>query len=75
MLNIHQDKPMTLEEEEWVRNIFIQRFERDINAQLQPVAYPDYKDYLVRFVNSMEPGDLEARRFCTVTWCFVHPRL
>eukprot|EP00435_Cladocopium_sp_Y103_P047251 s841_g13.t2 len=55
-----KEKPMTLEEEEWVRNIFIQRFQQDINANLQPVAYADYRDYLVKFVNSMDPGDLEA---------------
>ena len=51
---------MTLEEEDRVKKIFIQRFEREVNAKLQPVAYPQYKAYLMRFVNSMDPGDLEA---------------
>lgn len=56
----HQEKPMTLEEENRVKNIFIQRFQREVKADLQPVAYPEYKAYLMRFVNSMDPGDLEA---------------
>jgi hypothetical protein len=51
---------MTLEEEDRVKNIFIQRFQREAKADLQPVAYPEYKAYLMRFVNSMDPGDLEA---------------
>ena len=51
---------MTLEDEDRVKKIFIQRFQREIDSQLRPVAYPQYKDYLMRFVNSMDPGDLEV---------------
>lgn len=60
LLLAHQEKPMTLEEENRVKNIFIQRFQREVKADLQPVAYPEYKAYLMRFVNSMDPRDLEA---------------
>ena len=51
---------MTLKDEDRVQNIFIQRFRREIDAELRPVAYAHYKDYLMRSVNSMDPGDLEA---------------
>ena len=35
----HQERAMTLEEEEQIKNIFVQRFGRDINADLRPIAY------------------------------------
>ena len=64
----HQEKPMTLEDEDRVQNIFIQRFRREIDAELRPVAYAHYKDYLMRSVNSMDPGDLEA--WAQPIWCW-----
>lgn len=56
----HQERAMTLEEEEQIKNIFVQRFGRDINADLRPIAYAEYKDYILWFVNSMDPGDMQA---------------
>ena len=51
---------MTLEEEEQIKNIFVQRFGRDISADLRPIAYAEYKDCILWFVDSMDPGDMQA---------------
>lgn len=51
---------MTKEEEDQVRQIFVQRFGRDINSSFRPVPYAQYKEYLIWSVNSMDPGDLKA---------------
>ena len=59
-LHFSQEKKMTKEEEDQVRQIFVQRFGRDINSSFRPVPYAQYKEYLIWSVNSMDPGDLKA---------------
>mmetsp|Transcript_23423 Transcript_23423/g.50972 ORF Transcript_23423/g.50972 Transcript_23423/m.50972 type:complete len:176 (+) Transcript_23423:65-592(+) len=58
---VHSEKKMTKEEDDQVRQIFVQRFGRDINSSFRPVPYAQYKEYLMWSVNSMDPGDLKAQ--------------
>ena len=51
---------MTLEQEDQIKNIFVQRFGRDISPDMRPIGYAEYKDYILWFVNSMDPGDMQA---------------
>eukprot|EP00435_Cladocopium_sp_Y103_P049502 s1614_g14.t4 len=56
-----KEKKMTKVEEEQIRQIFVQRFGRDINSSFWPVPYAQYKEYIMWSVNSMDPGDLKAQ--------------
>ncbi len=40
---------------------FTQKFLKEIDSSLRPVPLPEYKEYILRSVNNMDPGDKEAR--------------
>eukprot|EP00438_Fugacium_kawagutii_P035154 Skav230708 [mRNA] locus=scaffold715:453:977:+ [translate_table: standard] len=57
----HAEKAMSPEEEEHIKDVFTERFQRDIDSCFRPVNYDKYRDYLLRSVNNMDPGDVEAQ--------------
>eukprot|EP00438_Fugacium_kawagutii_P017911 Skav201928 [mRNA] locus=scaffold3992:314895:315915:+ [translate_table: standard] len=56
----HAEKRMSPEEEQRLKDVFTERFHRDIDSSFRPVNYDKYRDYILRSVNNMDPGDMEA---------------
>lgn len=56
---LHTKKPMTWKDEERIKNGLVRRF-REIDSSFQAVPYYKYKEYMLRSVGEMHPGDLEA---------------
>ena len=72
----HAEKKLTQHDEQGIKGIFIQKFSKEIDSSLKPVPFPEYKEYILRSVNNMDPGDKEAREgrcFCLSTslLCFL----
>eukprot|EP00438_Fugacium_kawagutii_P003525 Skav200670 [mRNA] locus=scaffold1967:57134:57667:+ [translate_table: standard] len=57
----HAEKDISLKEEQCIKDVFTERFHRDIDASFQPVNCDKYRDYILRSVNSMDPRDVEAQ--------------
>eukprot|EP00438_Fugacium_kawagutii_P028378 Skav221622 [mRNA] locus=scaffold2664:54783:56353:+ [translate_table: standard] len=57
---LHTKKPMTWKDEERIKNGLVRRF-REIDSNFQAVPYYKYKEYMLRSVGEMHPGDLEAQ--------------
>eukprot|EP00434_Breviolum_minutum_P022855 symbB.v1.2.020166.t1/scaffold1649.1/size108312/9 len=57
----HAEKKLTQHDEQGIKGIFIQKFSKEIDSSLKPVPFPEYKEYILRSVNNMDPGDKEAR--------------
>eukprot|EP00438_Fugacium_kawagutii_P032847 Skav216106 [mRNA] locus=scaffold1946:38554:39072:+ [translate_table: standard] len=60
-MKAHAEKKMTPEEEQRIRDVFTERFQRDMDSSFRPVNYDKYRDYILRSVNTMDPGDVEAQ--------------
>eukprot|EP00438_Fugacium_kawagutii_P035413 Skav222079 [mRNA] locus=scaffold4586:100547:105563:- [translate_table: standard] len=58
---VHSEKRMSPAEEQGIKVVFTERFHRDIDSSFRPVSYDKYRDYILRSVNSMDPGDVEAQ--------------
>eukprot|EP00438_Fugacium_kawagutii_P033534 Skav202628 [mRNA] locus=scaffold2813:97041:98679:- [translate_table: standard] len=57
----HAEKRMSPAEEQRIKDTFAERFQRDIDSSFRPVNYDKYRDYILRSVNNMDPGDVEAQ--------------
>mmetsp|Transcript_13539 Transcript_13539/g.16268 ORF Transcript_13539/g.16268 Transcript_13539/m.16268 type:complete len:177 (-) Transcript_13539:174-704(-) len=57
----HAEKKMSPEEEQRIKYMLAERFHRDIDSSFRPVNYDTYRDYILRSVNTMDPGDVEAQ--------------
>ena len=57
----HAEKKLTQHDEQGIKGIFIQKFSKEIDSSLKPVPFAEYKEYILRSVNNMDPGDKEAR--------------
>eukprot|EP00438_Fugacium_kawagutii_P003131 Skav207106 [mRNA] locus=scaffold156:53127:53462:- [translate_table: standard] len=57
----HAEKRMSPAEEQRIKDMFAERFQRDIDSSFRPVNYDKYRDYMLRSVNNMDPGDVEAQ--------------
>eukprot|EP00438_Fugacium_kawagutii_P034440 Skav216668 [mRNA] locus=scaffold930:108215:109202:- [translate_table: standard] len=58
---VHAEKRMSREEEQRIKDVFTERFHRDIDSSFRPVNFDKYRDYILRSVNNMDPGDAEAQ--------------
>ena len=58
---VHCEKRMTLEDEQRVRDVFVQRFRNEIDSSFRPINYAKYQEYILRAVNNMDPGDFQVR--------------
>ena len=54
-------KKLTQHDEQGIKGIFIQKFSKEIDSSLKLLPFPEYKEYILRSVNNMDPGDKEAR--------------
>eukprot|EP00435_Cladocopium_sp_Y103_P019838 s1396_g4.t2 len=68
LMGLHQtklhsgpQKPRTRHEEERVKEAFVQRFAHEIDASFQAAPYYKYKEYLLRCVDQLHPGDIKAQ--------------
>ena len=57
----HAEKKLTQHDEQGIKGIFIQKFSKEIDSSLKPVPFPEYKEYILRSVNNMDPGDKQAQ--------------
>ena len=48
------------EDLESIKDAFVQKFFREIDSKFQPVPYYKYKHYLLRTVEQIHPGDMQA---------------
>lgn len=66
---VHKEKPLTTAEEESVKEVLVQKFSCEIDPDFTPMTYAKYKEYILRSVNNMDPGDMEA---CGILMNFIH---
>ena len=56
----HTEKELMPYQEQMIKNVFMKKYAEEIDACLEPVRFPKFKDYIFRSVNSMDPGDMQA---------------
>ena len=57
---VHAEKKLSPEDEQRIKDVFVKKFFNEIDSSFQPVPYGKYKDYILRSVNHMDPGDFQA---------------
>ena len=57
---VHAEKKLSLQDEQSIKDVFVKKFFNEIDSSFQPVPYGKYKDYILRSVNHMDPGDFQA---------------
>ena len=57
---LHAERRMNRQEEESIKDAFVQKFFKEIDSKFQPVPYYKYKHYLLRTVEQIHPGDMQA---------------
>ena len=58
---VHAEKKLSRQDEQSIKDVFVKKFFNEIDSSFQPVPYGKYKDYILRSVNHMDPGDFQAQ--------------
>ena len=54
---VHREKDMTLQEEQHIKDQFVQKYFREIDPSYRPMTLDEYAEYILWSVNEMDPGD------------------
>eukprot|EP00435_Cladocopium_sp_Y103_P011294 s1980_g2.t4 len=58
---VHAEKQLTPGDEQFIKDEFVHRYQRELDSSLSPVTCEEYQEYILRFANRIEPGDLKAQ--------------
>ena len=56
---VHAEKKSGKDQQR-IKDVFVKKFFNEIDSSFKPVLYGKYKDYILRSVNHMDPGDFQA---------------
>lgn len=57
---VHSEKQLTSRDEQLIKDEFVQKYQHELDSSLRPVTCDKYQEYILRFANNIDPGDLKA---------------